>query len=731
MNNLSIKNKIFLVAIIPILSILYLSYSVAHEQFIKINKINSFRIYLDKSIKINKLISNLQIERGLSSIYTGKNKKIRIQLSEHVIKTDNSIKPLQNYLSSNNILIYTNKLKEFRKNTLNFKNNQDKIFNYYTNIISKLLITISKLPTITNNNELSLNTLSLIYLIKAKEFAGQERAVGAYIFSKEKFTNESFIKIQALQNQYNSEINSFYSLSSSIIKDTYNQIINKNNTEVSKFKYMQDMLSQNIYKKSIISHVRLLAGYGGLIHNFKNYLLRGDIKYKEEFNINYNKLISEIKKYKKLNISNEELKLLNKIEITFGKYAYFINNLNFNDNTIINIKHLDLKIKVNDTDAINALHILSNNIIGIDPSSWFKYATIRINKIIKLEKLIFKQIKVKQSNILNELYSSFYKNILLIIIIILFTLYYINKIVREISNKLDHLKIGLFSFFNYINGKNKSYNILDVEGTDEIDHLARSLNKGIMDTSTYIKKEIKNASLKDKQIYETAKMAQMGEMIGNIAHQWRQPLSVISTIASSIQLKQDLGILNTENIEQNMNKIVQNTTYLSETIDIFSNFIKDEKLYKEISLQDEIKVAFTIIESNLINNHIELKSNINFNNNIKINLISGELPQVIINIINNAKDIILEKKIYKAEITVDLEEQEDKIIISIEDNAGGVPIDIINKIFDPYFTTKYKSNGTGLGLHMSYKIINKSLNGKLYVKNTEIGAKFFIELPRK
>ena len=729
MNNLSIKYKLFLVAIIPILSILYLSYSVAHEQLIKIKKINSFKIYLDKSIKINKLISNLQRERGLSSAHIGKNTNIKVKLSQQILKTDISIKPLLDYPNIKKILII-DKLNNFRNNTLKLNNKHEEILSYYTNLINTLFITISKLPSITNNNELSLNTLSLIYLIKAKEFAGQERAVGAYIFSKEKFTNESFIKIKALQNQYDSEINSFYSLSSNSIKNKYHQIISRNDKEVLKFKYMEDMLSQNIYKKSIISHIRLLAGYGGLIHNFKNYLLRGDLKYKNKFNTNYNKLIVEIKKYKKLNLSKEELKLLNNIESTFGKYAYAINKIKFDDNTLVNIQYIDLKIKIDDTDALEALHILSNNIIGINPNSWYKYATIRINKIIELEKLVFNQIKIKQTNILDKLYASFYENIILIIFIILFTLYYINKIVKEIFNKLNHLKIGLFSFFDYINGKNKSYDILEVKGDDEIDHLAKSLNKGITDTSTYIKKEIENASIKDKQIYESAKMAQMGEMIGNIAHQWRQPLSVISTIASSIQLKQDMGILKNESIDHNMNKIVQNTSYLSETIDIFSNFIKDEKLYKEIILQDEIKVAFTIIESNLVNNHIELKSNVNFNNKVKISLISGELPQVIINIINNAKDIILEKKIYKAIITVDLEEQEDKIIISIEDNAGGVPVNIINKIFDPYFTTKHKSNGTGLGLHMSYKIINESLNGKLYVKNTSLGAKFFIELPR-
>jgi C4-dicarboxylate-specific signal transduction histidine kinase len=110
-------------------------------------------------------------------------------------------------------------------------------------------------------------------------------------------------------------------------------------------------------------------------------------------------------------------------------------------------------------------------------------------------------------------------------------------------------------------------------------------------------------------------------------------------------------------------------------------------------------------------------------------MVSGELPQVIINIINNAKDILIENNIEEKWIKISLEKIDTAAVITIEDNAGGVPLDILPNIFDPYFTTKHQSIGTGLGLHMSKRIITESLKGKLYIQNSEHGAKFFIEIP--
>jgi len=246
-----------------------------------------------------------------------------------------------------------------------------------------------------------------------------------------------------------------------------------------------------------------------------------------------------------------------------------------------------------------------------------------------------------------------------------------------------------------------------------------------------IKREIENNRTKDIQLLHQSKMASLGDMIANIAHQWRQPLSVISTTASGMKLEKEYNLLTDEKFNQYCDSIVYKTEYLSNTIDTFRNFIKDEKEIKEIVIQDSIEMALKIINTTLKNNHIELIKDIHSLDNIKLNIVSGELEQVIINIINNAKDILLERFIEKPFVKVSLKEHKDFIFIIIEDNGGGIQKDIIAKIFEPYFTTKHQSLGTGLGLHMSYKIVKESLKGNIYVENTGNGAKFFIEIPNK
>lgn len=233
---------------------------------------------------------------------------------------------------------------------------------------------------------------------------------------------------------------------------------------------------------------------------------------------------------------------------------------------------------------------------------------------------------------------------------------------------------------------------------------------------------------KDLMLQEQTKMAALGEMLANIAHQWRQPLSVISSAASGLELKYDMDDLDKEDLYALTETIYNQTKYLSNTIDTFRKFIKNEKETKDIVLQEEIIQAKSIISSVLKNEHIKLMDNIDYEHPLTVHMTTGELPQVLINIINNAKDIILEKNIQNGRIKLDLQKQEDKITVTVEDNGGGIPQEVLPHIFEPYFTTKHKSRGTGLGLHMSYKIITESLNGKIYAKNTQQGAKFFIEL---
>ncbi len=275
--------------------------------------------------------------------------------------------------------------------------------------------------------------------------------------------------------------------------------------------------------------------------------------------------------------------------------------------------------------------------------------------------------------------------------------------------------------------KNGEYYWVEVE----IEPIVNEENEIVGYTSTRIDiTDRKEYEEQQRRMLNQTKLAAMGEMIGNIAHQWRQPLSVITTVTSGTILKQELDALTKEDLISGMQQALESANYLSETIETFRNFLKDSKEYKEVSIQKSVDRVVKLLNSTLNHNNIDLVNNIQDTEEINLNLISGELEQVIINIINNAKDILIENKIEMPWIKIDLENHKQYVVISIEDNGGGIPEDIIDKVFDAYFTTKHQSQGTGLGLHMSYKIITESFLGRLYVKNTKDGAKFFIELPK-
>jgi len=231
------------------------------------------------------------------------------------------------------------------------------------------------------------------------------------------------------------------------------------------------------------------------------------------------------------------------------------------------------------------------------------------------------------------------------------------------------------------------------------------------------------------QILEQAKNAQMGEILGNIAHQWRQPLSVISTAATGMLLQKDYGLLDDEKFVQSCNSIDETAQFLSETINIFNNYIQEKKELKKVILQDRIRTAINVTKHTLEMYDIDIVTNIDEVEPIEVELVIGDLTQVLINIINNAKDVLIQREIENKIISIDLQRKDNKIYILIEDNAGGISDDIIDKVFDPYFTTKHQSQGTGLGLYMSKKITEESLKGELSVKNSEKGAIFTLSMP--
>ena len=245
-----------------------------------------------------------------------------------------------------------------------------------------------------------------------------------------------------------------------------------------------------------------------------------------------------------------------------------------------------------------------------------------------------------------------------------------------------------------------------------------------------VNEEIKKNQEKTKQLIQQSRLAQMGEMLSMIAHQWRQPLTAISATTNNLQLK---ILLNEEidnyTLKEELELITNYSQHLSLTIDDFRNFFKPDKVKMSCKIEDIIEKSINIIKTSFESKNINLITNYNFNS--EIFSYANEIQQVILIILKNAEDILMEKNIENKLIEINTFKENDFAIIQIEDNGGGIAMEIINKIFDPYFSTKKSKEGTGLGLYMSKIIIDEHCLGNLSAKNSANGATFEIKLPIK
>ncbi len=236
-----------------------------------------------------------------------------------------------------------------------------------------------------------------------------------------------------------------------------------------------------------------------------------------------------------------------------------------------------------------------------------------------------------------------------------------------------------------------------------------------------------------KILLEQLKLVAMGEMIGNIAHQWRQPLSVISTGATGLKLQKEYDTLTDENFISTCDMINDNAQYLSKTIDDFRDFIKGDRNIVEFNLLKNVESFLHLVEGSIKNNNIKVVKDID--ENIRVHGYPNELIQCFINIFNNAKDALKDKEHEKL-IFISTELKEDKVNIIFRDNAGGIDEDILQHIFEPYFTTKHQNQGTGLGLHMTFNLIVDGMGGSIKAKTVSYtyeqikytGAEFVITL---
>ena len=354
----------------------------------------------------------------------------------------------------------------------------------------------------------------------------------------------------------------------------------------------------------------------------------------------------------------------------------------------------------------------------------------------------------KEKKLFSFINNIIMENIAILFIVILLTSLFIVLVIKQKLKPLQNLIKKIKNDVKEIDSRHKDITIRD----DEIDELAIYFN--LFDTTIRkerkklkefnaqledrIKQEVEKNREKDTLLFEQSKMVFIGEMLTNIAHQWRQPLSVISTVASGITIKQDYGKFDEKELRSDMENIIQSTEYLSSTIDNFSKFFENDEQKTNFNILKILKNINSLQYKDLYNHGIDVIDEFENISDVQIVGYENELKQVILNILKNAKDQLNKQKIDKPKlIFIKVLKTDSEIQIIITDNAGGIEQNIISKVFEPYFTTKHQSQGTGLGLYMSQEIIIKHFDGHIVVKNSEFeyenttykGAQFTISLP--
>jgi len=294
----------------------------------------------------------------------------------------------------------------------------------------------------------------------------------------------------------------------------------------------------------------------------------------------------------------------------------------------------------------------------------------------------------------------------------------IHTIVNATTMHLPNQLVRTFAFITDISEQKELEQTLK-----EQKHSINMMNQSL---AQRIEAEVQANRKKDHIMYQQARLASMGEMVANIAHQWRQPLNIIALIIQEFYISGQLGTLDREKLEKEYTRANSVLQYMSNTIDDFRTFFKHNDIGELFQVKSAVDSVFTLVSKALEHNNIEVT--VTIDDDLYIFGHKNEFVQALINLINNAREaMMVQADQGRLEITAYREDGEVKI--TVQDSGGGIRSEDIDKIFEPYFTTKHQTQGTGLGLYMSHQIIVNNMGGSIYAMNRDAGTCFYITLP--
>ena len=605
MNNLKIKTKLMLLLLLPILGLLFLAFVVSYDRYNTNNKYQMLDNAVILSTKMTSLVHELQKERGMTAGYLGsKGIKFKNDLPNQRELTNKRIKEFQAFLKSIDTECYGedfNKLLndiQNRLSQLDSKRNQistlqiggKEAIAYFTNMNGSFLEVVRKVSSFSPNNEMTQQLNSYTNFLLSKERAGIERAVGAVTFAAGNFLpgmKDKFSKLIIEQNAY---LHSFEKLTN---KQTYKFYSNTvQGKAISEVKRMRESLLASQKKHEIVSKMKELVGYGGMIHYFKNYVIRGDEKYKTKIINQYEDLIALIEEYKESGkISDEEDVLLTDISLVFSKYYNGLDDVTKAINSNVPVKKLDKIVKVSDTPAIKALNKLSHSSFFADSAEyWFKTITSKINLLKKVDDHLAKELIIKAEELSSATKTQMIVYIILCTILLVISLILGRLISQNIVNGIRELSKGIDDFFSYLKRETNEPTLLDMNRADAIGIMAKKVNDGMIEVQQVVE---------DDKIF----MTEIEQIIGDIkkGHMFKR-------------LDRKIKSPNLEQLRININEMleVMNTTIggsINKITDVLNSYANLDFTNNITNAQGHVETHIIYVGDMITNMLIENKKN--------------------------------------------------------------------------------------------------------------------------
>ena len=692
-----IKSSFFIPLVILLIIFSLLTITISNTKYQQSKELNILTNEIGYFKVISELVHEIQTERGLSSGYLAS--QGRVFAEEIVLQRAYAKHEVENFMQIINkqharqygklkILLSQMEKIEHKIDTLDISANE--AIEYYSTINSILLQSIVEVAEQSTSVDIRNKILAYSHFLKLKEYAGIQRALGTEIILQNTVNLKSKLHYYKMIVKYDMHREKFLRITKQQSSSYYK--FDSNPRVDLKIK----SLSQIILKSSPGSTLNIdITTWFDLMSQKINLL-----KATEDHLTN--NILNTIKK-KQLTYNN---KIFIFIFINFFSIALFIYMIM----KIVTILNNEKKLKdMIDKYIIFSITDLKGNITSAS-SAFCKVSGYTKEELIGKNHNIIRHPDMKK-----ELFEELWK-----------TIKRGNKFNKSIKNRTKEggyywVNANIEPIFD-LTGKTVSYIAIKHDITDK--KIIEELNSSLEEK---IECEVEKSRQRDQKIIEQSRLAQMGEMISMIAHQWRQPLNSLSMIIQGASLKHKLGKFNDETMFKLARDSQKQIMQMSQTIDDFRHFSKPNKHAKEFSVNASINHVLTLLKPMLDQYMISVE--FDAKEEILIKGFSNDLGQVVINIVNNAKDTLIEKnKGEEKMIHIMLKKESTNVVISIEDNGGGIVDDVITKIFDPYFSTKEKKNGTGLGLYMSKNIIESHNHGSLSVENSNKGAMFKIVL---